>query len=309
MTTHQLLALSLINGVGRRTLKKFIATGTSMNLQPAEIVDIFIGLNQIDKRVIIPTIDSIHKALLESEQILYRSEKEGIQTISFLDTDYPPLLKLIEDSPVLLHYKGNLDCLHQPSVAVVGTRNITDHAKTEGEMLTLKMCDMGFTIVSGLAIGCDTVAHRSAVNANRPTAAFMAGGLDTVYPKENKTLANQILDKNGVLIGEYEYGRNSDKNNFKERNRLQSGSSEGIIVLETGMKGGTRHTAWAAKKQDRLVGCLYTHFQINQQDCEQFQGNIDIVENEGGIALTDFDSMESFASDLTEKRENLLQLA
>ncbi len=155
--------------------------------------------------------------------------------------------------------------------------------------------------------GNDTVAHKAAVDVKKPTAAFLAGGLDKIYPKENDRLANQILDTGGVLISEYEFGKESLKNFFVQRDRLQSGSAEGIIVLETGVKGGTRHTVSFAGKQNRLIGCLYTHVDFNFDNSEKFQGNKDIVENEGGIKLFNPESIEKFCISLEQKRNLLLQ--
>jgi DNA processing protein len=264
-------------------------------------------LSEQDKRVKLPSLNDIKLAIEQSEIIFDKSSNSNIRMVSYLDNDFPPLLKLIEDYPVLLHYRGEISVLKEKSVAIIGTREVSDHAIKAGERLSRIMSEVkGYTIVSGLAVGCDTIAHRSAVQVNRPTAAFLAGGLDKIYPKENDKLANTILDTGGVLISEYEIGKESHKNFFVQRDRLQSGSSEGIIVLETGIKGGTRHTVSFAGKQNRVIGCLYTHIEQKLDNSEKFQGNIDIVENEGGIKIFNPETIDNFCKLLEEKRRKLL---
>jgi DNA processing protein len=311
MTPSQILAINLINGIGPQSLRKFVKYITdnsySFDIHPTTIEGYFSEIAAVDKRVKIPTIQDIKLALEEAEVILEKSNNSNIKMISYLDKNFPPLLKLIDDYPVLLHYKGDINTLKEKSVAIIGTREISDHAKQTGERLTKIMAEeKEYTIVSGLAIGCDSVAHKAAVDIKKPTVAFLAGGLDKIYPKENNNLSNEIIDTGGLLISEYEFGKESHKNFFVQRDRLQSGSCEGIIVLETGIKGGTRHTVSFAKKQNRLIGCLYTHIESKLDNIEKFQGNKDIVENENGFKIFNPKSIEEFCSLLSEKRESLL---
>ena len=311
MKSSQILAISLIKGVGPQSLRKFVKyiTDNSFNfdMHYSTIEGYFSELSELDKRVKLPTVQDIKFAIEQSENISNDSLNANIKTISYLEVDFPPLLKLLDDYPVLLHYKGNMHSLKEKSVAIIGTREASDHAIQAGERLSKIMSeDKGYTIVSGLAVGCDTVAHRSAVEVNRPTAAFLAGGLDKIYPKENLKLSEQIIDTGGVLISEYEIGKESHKNFFVQRDRLQSGSSEGIIVLETGIKGGTRHTVSFAGKQNRIIGCLYTHVEKKLDNLEKFQGNKDIVENEGGFKIFNGETIEEFCQLLNNKRSSLL---
>jgi DNA processing protein len=312
MKSIQILAISLIKGVGPQSLRKFVKyiTDNSFNfdMHYSTIEGYFSELSDIDKRVKLPTVQDIKFAIEQSDIIANNSIDANIKTISYLDLEFPPLLKLLDDYPVLLHYKGDINSLKQKSVAIIGTREVSDHATQAGERLTKIMSnEKGYTIVSGLAVGCDTVAHKSAVEVNKPTAAFLAGGLDKIYPKENIKLSEQIIDTGGVLISEYEFGKESHKNFFVQRDRLQSGSSEGIIVLETGIKGGTRHTVSFAGKQNRVIGCLYTHVEKKLDNFEKFQGNIDIVENEGGYKIYNPESIDKFCLYLEDKRSMLLK--
>lgn len=311
MKSSQILTISLIKGVGPQSLRKFVKyisdNSLIFDIHPSTIEGYFMDLSEHDKRVKLPSLNDIKLAIEQSEIILDKSSNSNIKMVSYLDNDFPPLLKLIEDYPVLLHYRGEISVLKEKSVAIIGTREVSDHAMKAGEKLSKIMSEQKeYTIVSGLAIGCDTVAHKAAVEVNRPTAAFLAGGLDRIYPKENEKLANTILDTGGVLVSEYEFGKESHKNFFVQRDRLQSGSSEGIIVLETGIKGGTRHTVSYAGKQNRVIGCLYTHVALKLDNSEKFQGNKDIVENEGGNKIFDPGSIDNFCKLLEEKRRTLL---
>ncbi len=311
MKSSQIFAISLIKGVGPQSLRKFVKyiTDNSFNfdMHYSTIEGYFSELAELDKRVKLPSVQDIKFAIDQSELILNQSNNADIKTITYLDADFPPLLRLLNDYPVLLHYKGNIHSLKERCVAIIGTREVSDHAIQAGERLTKIMSeDKGYTIVSGLAVGCDTVAHKTAVESNRPTAAFLAGGLDKIYPKENLKLSERIIDTGGVLISEYEIGKESHKNYFVQRDRLQSGSSEGIIVLETGIKGGTRHTVSFAGKQNRMIGCLYTHVEKKLDNLEKFQGNKDIVENEGGFKIFNAETIAEFCQLLDKKRSSLL---
>jgi DNA processing protein len=311
MTPSQILAINLINGVGPQSLRKFVKyisdNSFSFDTHPSTIEGYFSEIAKIDKRVKLPVIQDIKLALEEAEAIIEKSNNSNIKMISYLDKDFPPLLKLIDDYPVLLHYKGDINTLQEKSVAIIGTREVSDHAKHTGERLSKIMAEQkNYTIVSGLAVGCDSVAHKAAVDLKKPTVAFLAGGLDKIYPKENTNLSNEIIDTGGLLISEYEFGKESHKNFFVQRDRLQSGSCEGIIVLETGIKGGTRHTVSFAKKQNRLIGCLYTHIEAKLDKIDKFQGNKDIVENENGIKIFNAESIEEFCNLLRDKRQSLI---
>lgn len=311
MKSIQILTISLIKGVGPQSLRKFVKyindNSFNFDMHYSTIEGYFSELSDLDKRVKLPSVPDIKFAIEQAEIISDKSINANIKTVSYLDLDFPPLLKLLDDYPVLLHYKGEINSLKEKSVAIIGTREVSDHAIQNGSRLSKVMSEnKGYTIVSGLAVGCDTVAHRSAVEVNRPTAAFLAGGLDKIYPKENIKLSEQIIDTGGVLISEYEIGKESHKNFFVQRDRLQSGSSEGIIVLETGIKGGTRHTVSFAGKQNRVIGCLYTHVEKKLDNSEKFLGNKDIVENEGGIKIFNPESIDDFCKLLEDKRRKLL---
>ena len=172
--------------------------------------------------------------------------------ITYWDEAYPPRLKKIYDAPILLFYKGFPDVLKTDSIAVVGMRN----PSTYGKMITEKFCreliGYNLSIVSGLARGVDTFAHRITVAHGGKTIAVLGSGLDKIYPPENQNLA-QCIAENGVLITEYLFGTIPESGNFPRRNRIISGLSLGVLICEAGVKSGALITAYQALDQNREV--------------------------------------------------------
>ncbi|GAB3840678.1 DNA-processing protein DprA [Hymenobacter jeollabukensis] len=241
------------------------------------------------------------EALLKTDKVLNAAAKHNITTLSIQDSRYPTLLRRLPDAPYFLDVKGDVNCLTNRCVAVVGTREITEHGRLSGKRLTEVFIDHKLTIVSGLAVGCDTVAHQAAVDAGSPTIAAMAGGLDNIYPKENRKLAEQI-EARGCLISEYRCGVRPMAQMFVQRDRLQSGLSLGVVVIETGVTGGTMHTVGFARKQQRRLGCLYTHAQpkyaAQWANAEKFQGNASLVSEGKAEPLYDLPSITTFIDSL-----------
>ena len=171
--------------------------------------------------------------------MLFRS----IQIVTYLDANYPKRLKNIIDQPTVLYYKGNIECLNKKdTVAIIGTREPTEYGVKIARNLGSSFGKRDYVVVSGLALGCDMYGHEGCLDENGTTVAVMPCGLDTVYPAKNKPLAEKILDKGGCLISEYPIKTRVFKNFFVERDRLQSGLSDGVFVIETGEKGGKLHT-------------------------------------------------------------------
>lgn len=196
-------------------------------------------------------------AFRKADQIISRSEKQGIKFITYWDNEYPELLKGIKDFPIILNFQGNLKSLSElPTLAIIGTRRPSNYGSRYGQNMAKKCAEKGFNIVSGLAVGCDSAGHLGALDANGITTAVLAHGLDTVYPAENKYLAEKIISNNGLLISEYFIGKRGLPNYFVERDRIQAGLSLGTIVIETDIKGGTMHTVNYTLENDRILGCV-----------------------------------------------------
>lgn len=179
-------------------------------------------------------------------------DKLGLEVLTFECPGYPPLLKAIYDPPPVLYFKGkNLDEFPVP-LAVVGTRIPTNYGKLITEALCKRLSAMGICIVSGLARGIDTLAHKSALEAGGETIAVFGCGLSHIYPPENRYLRDKIV-RQGAIVSEFPVTMRPDRNNFPARNRVISGLSHGTLVIEAGEKSGALITAEFALEQGREI--------------------------------------------------------
>ncbi|MDR9414966.1 MAG: DNA-processing protein DprA [Gracilimonas sp.] len=187
------------------------------------------------------------------DRIISQTEENGSKIITLADPEYPALLKQIYDPPVLFWMKGNPEALSKPGVAVVGTRNTSPYGRKMAKKLTGDLADEGLCIFSGLAYGIDSIAHQTALDHNAPTVAVLGSGIDNLYPQKNADLANQIVKSGGAVITEFSLGTKPDAVNFPVRNRIVSGMSLGVLVVESGLKGGSMITADLGLDQNREV--------------------------------------------------------
>jgi len=179
--------------------------------------------------------------------------KHNIEIISIEDKEYPEILKNIYDPPLVLYILGNKQILNQTTIGIIGCRECTNYGKSVAKKLAYDISKYNINIVSGLAKGIDAEAHKGCLIAEGKTIAVLGNGLDTIYPKENMELAKRILQNGGAIISEYPLGEKTQKQNFPERNRIVSGISKGIIVVEAKEKSGTLITVDFALEQGRDV--------------------------------------------------------
>jgi DNA processing protein len=175
--------------------------------------------------------------------------------VSLGDDDYPELLEQIPRPPPILYVKGDPGFLHMPALAIVGSRNPTQGGARNAFEFARYLGRAGFCIVSGLAEGIDTAAHRGALDAGAATVAFLGHGIDRVYPASNRDLAHEIA-RHGALVSEFPLGTHPDKSLFPQRNRLISGLSLGTLVIEAARRSGSLITARHAGEQGREVFAL-----------------------------------------------------
>ncbi len=192
-----------------------------------------------------------YKAWDEIKRTFEKINKDNIQIITFLDNKYPANLLAADDRPAFLYALGDL---HEDDInlAVVGSRIASTYGKYTTERMSRALAQKGITIVSGMARGVDSAAHRGALAARGRTIAVLGSGLDIVYPPENKSLFKQIIE-NGAVISEFPPGTPPLANNFPARNRIISGMSYGVVVVEAGEKSGSLITARLALEQGREV--------------------------------------------------------
>ena len=177
-----------------------------------------------------------------SENEIKFIEQYKITPLFINDPQYPQRLLNCYDSPTLLYYRGNADLNCSKIISIVGTRNNSDYGKTVCEKLIEDCSNENILVVSGLAFGIDTIAHKAALKNNLPTVGVLAHGLDRIYPAQNKSLAKQMAIQGGLLT-EFISQTNPDKQNFPKRNRIVAGMSDAVIVIESGKKGGSLITA------------------------------------------------------------------
>jgi DNA processing protein len=243
-----LLALRALPGVGAKTALRALFT-------------------QNFDAVIRPHQEKWSGALKSADEQLARCEDAGVVALSFFDDAYPERLRKIHEPPAVLFVRGSLSVLNERrSVAVVGTREPTSFGITATEALVKTLAVEHWAVVSGLARGIDTLAHGAALKDGTPTVAVMAGGLDSIYPKENRELAEAIVDQGGALVAEQPVGARPFASSFVDRNRIQTALSAAVMVMQTGIKGGTMHTARHAATQGRPIYCPvpHTHHERNE---------------------------------------------
>ena len=179
-----------------------------------------------------------------------------IQQIKYEDKKYPELLKNIKRPPKQLYVLGNAEILNMPGIAIIGSRNCTEDGEKIAKDFASKLSSVGICIHSGLALGIDTQAHIGALNAGGKTIAVLGCGLKHIYPAKNKELFYKIINNGGAIISEYKSNEEPESKKFIERNRIVSGMSIGVLVVEAAYRSGTSITARFAKEEGKKVFCI-----------------------------------------------------
>ena len=193
------------------------------------------------------------KARAAAEDELKRVAEAGGTVLTPEDAGYPERLREIYDPPAVLWIRGSVELLSRPGIAVVGTRQPSPYGAGMAELLSRELAQRRMVILSGMARGVDTAAHKGALEAGGKTVAVWGTGIDVIYPKENKKLAEQIVATGGTIVSEYPMGTFPAPQNFPIRNRILSGMSVGVLVIEAAEYSGTRITARCAMEQNRDV--------------------------------------------------------
>ena len=243
--------LSLISGIGiKRYINLINRLKTIKNIFNAtknEIQDIPL----IDEKIIQKILNQENK-ILAKKHLIYM-EKNNIDIISIEDENYPPNLRNIYNPPIFLYIKGNKKIFKNKSLGIIGCRECSEYGKEIAQKFSYYLAASNINIVSGLARGIDSEAHLGAIYNKGLTTAVLGNGIDIIYPNENYYLAEKILKTNGTIISEYPIGTKPEKMNFPARNRIISGISNGILVVEAQKKSGTLITVDFALEQGRDV--------------------------------------------------------
>ncbi len=211
-----------------------------------------------------------------------------IEEISIDSEDYPKQLKEIYDPPLKLYVLGNKQLLKEKGIAIVGSRKATEYGKNVAQQISKQLSEAGINIISGLALGIDSYAHLGTLQKENigKTIAVLGSGLDKIYPKENIELARRIIKSGGCIVSEYPIGTSASKLNFPQRNRIISGLSKGVLVVEAGEKSGSLITADFALEQGREVFAVPGD--INK---ENSKGTNDLIKQGAKIVTSYIDIM------------------
>lgn len=245
-----LIALSTFTQFGPVRLKLLLSyfqkPSCVWQAKPADLKEIGLGDKTTDKFI-------LHRDGFDISKYIKRLSALSIKTLTIFENDYPANLKEISDAPYVLYIKGKLKKSDSNSVAIVGTRMMTSYGRDVTQKFATELANFGITVVSGLALGVDGTAQRSALDAGGRTIAVLASGLDIISPYTNKALALEFIKKNGAIVSEYPLGHVPFKSDFAVRNRLISGLSKAVLVIEGRIKSGTFYTVNAAANQGRPV--------------------------------------------------------
>ncbi|MBI3895614.1 MAG: DNA-protecting protein DprA [Acidobacteria bacterium] len=288
------LALRLVPGLGNRLAKRLVDTlGSATEVfraSPTELESLGVPSHVIRS---FSTGTFFEGAIQEIEQ----ARQQGIRFLTIREADYPPRLREIFDPPLVLYVRGEMALLRAHAVAIVGTRRATPYGRAMAERLAGDLASRGLAIVSGLARGVDSAAHRATLDAGGKTVAVLGSGADVIYPSENKKLFERILEQ-GAIVSEFPLGSFPAPQNFPIRNRIISGLSLGVVVVEAAQHSGALITARLAMEQNREV------FAIPGSLTNRFSWGPHILIKQGAKLIQDWqDVVEELP---TEVRQQLL---
>ena len=305
LSNKNIITLLNLPLVGKATAYKIINSTSKEFKNPHDYIKYF-SSNPVSKRLKNLKLSDIKDAEKKSKEIIKNSKSYGIKILCINDKSFPLRLKEIKDPPVVIFAKGNLKILDSKiAIAVVGTRTPSKYGRTKALNVGEYLAKKNITLVSGLALGCDAEAQIGCVNNKGKTIAVLAHGLDTISPKTHTSLAEKILSLDGCLLSEYQLGEVPQKSNFIRRNRIQSGLSNGVIVIETGESGGTMKTVEFSKKQNRPVFCIKPP--RNSKKEVFAKGNAKLIKDGSAQGINDQNDIDQIIKNLKEnakKKDN-----
>lgn len=281
----ELLFLNKINRVGKVTI---YTKYWDMLINSKDMDDLFNKLHKSNKI----SEDKLIKAKNEAEKIYDSVVNDSeINVITVFVKEYPKKLFDMENQkPLYLYVKGNIEALSKSNIAIIGTRKPSNNTEIFEKKIVKRILDVSKrVVVSGLALGCDKIAHETTVNENKITIAFLPCGLNVISPSSNKKLAKSIIEQDGCLVSEYEPDKKVFKRSYVERDKIVAAFSDIVFVLQCGEKSGTMHTVNATidfKKVNHRD--LYVYLPEDMSDGD-YSGNISILKSNNGTKVSDID--------------------
>lgn len=248
--------------------------------------------------------DKIQDALVKSETAYNQViENKEIQVITVLDDNYPEKLMVMgNERPLILYVKGNVESLYKQNIAIIGTRNPSDSSQDfESNLVKNIVNSTDRVVVSGLALGCDKIAHQATVDENKVTIAVLPSGVNVIKPAKHKQLAQDIIDAGGCLVSEYDPEATVYKSTYVERDKIVAAFSDATFVVECGVKSGTMHTVNFAKEYNKQI---FSYLPQDRPD-GSYDGNEDILKNnEEAIKVENIDQFMDDLSKLNAKKQS-----
>ncbi len=276
----KLLILRNLPGVGAKTILKL---ATLPGIEKASLE----ACAQLDKRVAKALHDpsALERAEEAATADLDAAQGWGAHILAITDETYPDLLSDTPDPPPFLYVRGALAAVRNTqSIAIIGTRQPTRHGALIAERITEWFASNGWCIVSGLALGCDAVAHRTALKAGAPTVAAMPHGLHTVAPEHHGPLAEEIVEQGGALVSEYPFGTEPQPHAFVARDRIQAALSRGVVMVQSDEEGASLHAARAALRYGRVLAVPYPTAQDIDAKAREIGANLQLANGDGASA-------------------------
>lgn len=297
-----LLALSFVKGLSNTELVKYAKSKVSSELSSK--YEEAIADSNFSRKI---TLSLWEKCVAKAEAEIDKANELNIHLISYLDKEYPVNLLFLPDAPIVLYVKGNYRALNNDKmVAVIGTRTPSQYGAEIDTRFSTILSKDGFVTVAGLAPGCDTYAHRATVKAGGKTISMMGNSLEQpIYPAENTTLAHAMIAAGGALVSSFHFGTPVSQPNFSIRDEWQSGVSDGVLAIETAVKGGTRIAMHHATIEKRPLAVI-DYRQDKKRDLTTlptFQGNLDSLKNEKAMPLFSEKSLKEFESKMITDRQ------
>ncbi len=287
--TKFLLTLSMLKGVGPASLRKVAAIPNFLGEKPATLGR---QVSQIARSL--EAEDAWHLACEKAERQIEAAEMAQARIISAADPEYPRLLAATKDDPFILYIKGKLAPDGNHSVAIIGTRQPTAHGIQIAQRVSKFFAEKGSSIVSGLALGCDAIAHETVLQCGGHTVAVLAHGLQTISPSKHKKLAERILESGGALVSEYPFGQSAQAQQFVKRDKTQAGLADGVVMIQSDLKGGSLHASRATLEYGRWLAVPYPTDRDRANDEPKIQANLLIADGKPG-PKTDLLRCDEFA--------------
>lgn len=258
--SEYIIALLKCKGIGNVKVMNFVLKYNK------NITDIIKHLNEI---VSSSDIELFNNYLEDAKIEILQNKNNGINIISILDNNYPNKLLMIKEPILYLYYKGDISLLHNTSIAIIGSRNITKEDEILTRNVAKKVSEQGITVVSGLALGTDANAHIGSLSEKGKTIAVLPSGLNIIAPSSNKKIFDNILKNNGLIISEYTYNMPPTKYTFVKRDRIETAVSDAVMVIKANENSGTMNAVRTALDSKKYVTQYYLN--INKYIFNKFK--------------------------------------